>query len=115
MARASESERRAAELALIEQVRSLEVETRAARRTARLLADTVVVMHRKSVDASWSAYTAGQSDLSTVFESAHALYREELEAARAGQQLATAQARFLALTGRGDLLGVTLPPIERTP
>ena len=47
-----------------------------------------------------------------VFESAHALYQEELAATRARQQLAAAQANLVSTTGRGDLFGVELPVVE---
>ena len=112
MARASESEYRAAELALIEQVTAIQSEAGAAQRRARLLADTVVVMYRKALDATWSSYSAGQTDVWRVFESAHALYQEELAATRARQQLAAAQANLVSTTGRGDLFGVELPVVE---
>jgi outer membrane protein TolC len=111
MARAAESERRAAELELRQQVSALHASAAAARRAVSLLADTVVVTQRRAVDASWSAYAAGSTDLWRVFEAAHALYNEEVALTRARLQLARAQAQMLSITGRGDLLGIALPPV----
>jgi outer membrane protein, heavy metal efflux system len=109
MARASEAERRAAELELRQQVASAHAEAAARRRTMSLLADTVLTTQQRAVEASWSAYRAGTTDLWRVFESNHALYAEEIALARARQELAAAQARLVSLTGRTDLLGVALP------
>ncbi len=109
MARASESERRAAELDIRQGVLATWAAAAAAQRTVSLLADTVVTTQRRAVDASWTSYSAGATDLWRVFEASHALYAEEIALLRARQDLARAQAQFVSLTGRGDLLGVTLP------
>jgi outer membrane protein TolC len=109
MAEASRSERRAAELDLREQVTSAWAAAAAAQRTVGLLADTVLVTQRRAVDASWVAYSAGTTDLWRVFEASHTLYQEQVALERARQDLARAQARLLALTGRGELLGIRLP------
>jgi hypothetical protein len=45
-----------------------------------------------------------------VLESAHASYAVELDVTRARQELARTLARLLAVTARGDLLGVRVPP-----
>ncbi|HKQ57594.1 MAG TPA: hypothetical protein VJY35_06975, partial [Candidatus Eisenbacteria bacterium] len=89
-------------------------EAAAARRTARLLADTVTAIQHRALEASWSGYRAGTTDLSMVFESAHRVYAEETALVRARQELAHAAARLIALTGRADLLGFNLP-ITRSP
>ncbi len=112
MARASEDDLRAATLDLDQQARSLYASTRADRRTVALLADTVVVTQRRAVAASYSAYDAGATDLWRVFEASHALYDEEVALTRARQDLARTEARLLAITARGDLLGITLPVHE---
>lgn len=109
MARASEAERMAAELDLRAQVAGTHATAAAARRMVGLLADTVVATQRRASDASWVSYRAGTTDLWRVFESTHALYSEEIALVRARQELARAVAQMLSLTGRGDLLGVTLP------
>ena len=109
MARASESERTAAELELRAQVAGAHATAVAAQRTVGLLADTVVTTQRRASDASWVSYRAGTTDLWRVFESTHMLYSEEIALLRARQELAHAQAQMLSLTGRGDLLGVALP------
>jgi outer membrane protein TolC len=113
MARASEAERTAAELDLRAQVAAIHATATAARRMVGLLADTVVTTQRRAADASWVSYRAGTSDLWRVFESTHALYSEEIALLRARQELARAGAQMLALTGRGDLLGIALPTIRR--
>ena len=51
------------------------------------------------------------SRLWRTLEAAHMLYMEEVSLTRARESVARAEAKFLALTGRGDLLGVTLPPV----
>jgi outer membrane protein TolC len=109
MARASEAERKAAELDLIAHVTAVHATAAAARRTVGLLADTVLTTQRRASDASWVSYRAGATDLWRVFESTHALYSEEIALVRARQELARAAAQMLSLTGRGDLLGVVLP------
>lgn len=109
MARASESERRGAELELGRQIVSVHAATAAARRTVHLLADTVIPLQHRTVEASWVAYRAGSSDLWRILEATHSLYGEEIGLVRARQELGRAQARLVALTGRTDLLGVPLP------
>ena len=118
MARASEAERLAAELDLRARVVAAHAGAAAAQRTVALFADTVVTLQRRGVDASWISYRAGTTDLWRVFESAHALYSDEIALLRARQELARSQAQMLSLTGRADLLGVALPaaapPAERS-
>ena len=111
-ARASESERRAAELDLRREVVAAHAELAAQGRTAVLLADTVITTLQRTIEASWTAYRAGTTDLWRVFESAHALYGHEIALARVRQARARAEARLIALTGRTDLLGVTLPAMR---
>jgi outer membrane protein TolC len=113
MARASESDLRAAALDLDQQTLSLEASAQSSRRAISLLADTVVVTQQRAVAASWSAYGAGTTDLWRVFEASHALYDDEIALARARQDLARTEARLLAVTASGDLFGLTLPRIER--
>ncbi len=115
MAEASRSERRADELDLRQQVASTWSAAAAAQRTVGLLADTVLVTQRQAVDASWVAYRAGSTDLWRVFEACHALYQDQIGMERARQDLAHAWARLLSLTGRGELLGVSLPPPPGSP
>jgi len=113
MARASDSELRAASLELDRQARSLHALARADRGTITLLADSVVTTERRAVAAAWSAYTAGATDLGRVFEATHDLYREEVSLVRARQDLARVEARLLAITARPDLFSLTLPAIPR--
>jgi outer membrane protein, heavy metal efflux system len=112
MARAGESERRAAELELRRDVASAHAAALAAQASVRLLADTVVTVQRRGLNAAWSGYRAGTTDLWRVFEVAHSVYDGEVALARARRDLARAAARMLALTGRGDLLGVALPGVK---
>lgn len=112
MARAAESDRRAAELDLRQRVVAAHAAAEAARRTAQLLADTVVTTERRALNASWSAYRVGATDLWRVLEATHSLYDGEIALARARQELARGAGRLLALTGRGDLLGVALPQVK---
>jgi outer membrane protein TolC len=114
MARASESDLRVATLDLSQQVRSLDATLRSDQRMVSLLADTVVVTERSAVEASWSAYNAGATDLWRVLEAAHARYGEEAALVRARQELARTEARLLATTARADLFGLTLPVIGRS-
>jgi outer membrane protein TolC len=109
MARASESERQAAELDLRAQVIATHAAAAAAQRIVGLLADTVVTTQRQATEASWVSYRAGSTDLWRTFESTHALYAEEVALLRARQELARTLAQMVSLTGRGDLFGVALP------
>ena len=109
MARASEAERRAAEFDLRRDVALAWAAASAADRTIHLLEDTVVTTQRRAVEASWASYSAGATDLWRVFEANHALYSEEIAVLRARNERARALARFVSLTGRGDLVGVVLP------
>lgn len=113
MARASDAERRGAELDLGRQIVAAHAAASAARRATRLLADTVIALQHRAVEASWVAYRAGSSDLWRILEATHSLYGEQIALARARQDMARAQARLVALTGRGDLLGVPLPASRR--
>jgi len=113
MGRAAAAERDEASLDLARKARTLHAEATAASRMVGLLADTVVVTESKAVEASWSAFTAGTSDLYRVIDSSHALYAEALELLEARRTLARVQAELIALTGRGDLAGVELPAIRR--
>jgi len=116
MARMAEGERRAANIELLESVALAHDQALAATATTRLLADTVIAVQRSALEAAWSAYAAGSLDLSRVLDVAHALYDEELELARTRGEAMEAQGRFLAITGRGDLIGINLPAEEkRTP
>jgi outer membrane protein TolC len=71
-----------------------------------------VATQRRAMNAAWSGYRAGTTELWRVFEVSHSVYAEEVALARAERDLARAQARLLALTGRGDLLGIALPQVE---
>jgi len=109
MARVRDAEQKSAELELRREVVAAHIEAQAQARTETLLADTVITTLQRAVDASWTAYRAGTLDLWRVFESAHALYTDEIALVRARQARARAESRLVALTGRTDLLGVTLP------
>lgn len=109
MADAAEAERRALALALEAEIAAAHAGAIEASRTESLLADTVVVTYHRALDASWSAYTAGTSDLWRTLEAAHELYDQEIALTRAREMRMAAEARFIELTGRGDLLGVALP------
>lgn len=110
MADAAEAERRAMRLELEAGVAGAHADAFASARTVRLLADTVVVTYRRALDASWSAYSAGTIDLWRTLDTAHDLWMQEIALSRAREMRAMAEARFIELTGRGDLLGVRLPP-----
>jgi outer membrane protein TolC len=114
MARAAEAERRAAELTLRQELETVRAQAFAANRIVRLLADTVVVTQQRALDASWSAYSVGTTDLWRVFEAAHTLYGEEVALSRARQELARAQAQIIAVAARGDLVGTRLPEVKRS-
>ena len=113
MARVASAERAEASLDLTREARTLHAEATAASRMVALLADTVVVTQSKALEASWSAFTAGTTDLYRVLDLSHALYAEDLELLEARRTLARAQGALIALTGRGDLAGVDLPAIGR--
>jgi outer membrane protein TolC len=106
---AMDAERRAMKLELEAEVAAAHAQALAAARATSLLADTVVVTYRRALEASWSAYAAGTTDLWRTLEAAHALYEQEVALSRAREMRAMAEARFIELTGRGDLLGVRLP------
>ncbi|MEY4374628.1 MAG: hypothetical protein RL760_795 [Candidatus Eisenbacteria bacterium] len=108
MAEAARSEARAQSLAIERELRTLRAEARAAERTATLLQDTVAVADRRVLAAAWSSYETARTDLAGVFDAAHALYAEEIEVTRARQAQARASARLLAITARGDLVGVRI-------
>jgi outer membrane protein TolC len=114
MARAAESELRAATLELQQQTRVLDATARADARKVALLADLVVTTQRRAVQASWSAYDAGSTDLWRVLEATHALYGQEVALTRARQDLARTEARLVAVTARGEFFGLTLPEIQRS-
>ena len=112
MAQGAASERRGEALDLSSDLAAMRAQAAAAVRIVKLLSDTVLVAQRRALEASWSAYESGSSDLSGVLDSAHASYQEELDITRAHQELARTLARLLAVTARGDLLGVRIPPIS---
>lgn len=112
MALAADGEHRAAALDLAADLDEARSRAESARRTAALLADTVVVAQQRSLDAAWIGYEAGTLDLSRVLESAHALYGEHVALLRARQEFSRACARVLAITGKGELVGVNLPAFE---
>jgi outer membrane protein TolC len=112
MARVAEAERWQALLALRQEVTEAHAMALAAQQAAALLADTVLVVQRRALDASWAAYGSGASDMWRALEAAHALYGEEIALERTREGLAGAQGRLIALTGRGDLVGVSLPAGE---
>ena len=109
MAEGYAAQRRGEALDLAAELGALRAQALAARRGARLLTDTVLVAQRRALAAAWNAYESGTTDLSSVLESAHASYSEELDVARARQELARVLARLLAVTARGELLGVRVP------
>ena len=112
MARASRAERDAAELELRGELLALHAMARSAQHRYRLLADTVVVAQRRWLESAWSAYATGEIDMARVLEAGHALVAEEIAVIRARHRLSSTQARLVALTGRGDLLGVRMPEIR---
>jgi outer membrane protein TolC len=112
MALAADGEHRAAVLDLAAELDEARARAESARRTAALLADTVVVAQQRSLDAAWIGYEAGTLDLGRVLESAHALYGEHVALLRARQEFSRACARVLAITGKGELVGVNLPAFE---
>lgn len=113
MAEAADGEHRAAALDLAADLDEARARAESARRTAALLADTVLVAQQRSLDAAWIGYEAGTVDLARVLESAHALYGENVALLRARQEFSRACARVLAITGKGELVGVNLPAFEQ--
>ncbi len=109
MAGAASSEQQAETLALTAELGALRAQAEAARRTVALLRDTVLVAQQRALAAAWSSYEAGSTDLTGVFDSAHASYSEELDVSRARQQLARTLARMLAVTARPELFGLRVP------
>ena len=82
---------------------------------ATLLADTVLVAQRRALQAAWSAYESGSSDLVGVLGAAHDSYNEELDVTRARQDLAGTLARLLAVTARAELFGLRVPEPATAP
>jgi cobalt-zinc-cadmium efflux system outer membrane protein len=113
-ARAADADVRTATLDLTQQVRSTHAYVRGSRRSVALLADTVLVVRHRALEAAWGAYRAGGDDLRRVLDVAHEVYQEEIALVRARQALGRAEARLLALTTRADLLGVSVPSFERS-
>ncbi|MEQ1833675.1 MAG: TolC family protein, partial [Candidatus Eisenbacteria bacterium] len=114
MADAAASEQQAEALALAAELGALRAQAEAARRTVALLRDTVLVAQQRALAAAWSSYEAGSTDLTGVFDSAHASYSEELDVSRARQQLARTLARLLAVTARPELFGMRAPEARST-
>jgi len=85
-----------------------------AQRRVRLLADTVVVAQQQAFDSAWNAYNGGEARLPVVLEAAEAWFEQQRALILARRDVAAAQARFVALTGRADLFGVTLPELLGT-
>jgi len=112
MAGAAANELHAAAVDLKQELAGARAQARAAERTIALYSDTIVVAQQRALDAAWASYSAGAIDLARVLDSAHALYAEDIALTRARQDLAHACARVLTVTGRGELVGVTLPPAE---
>jgi len=73
----------------------------------------VLVVQHRALDAAWSSYAAGTRDLLSVFDSAHALYTGELREIDERAALARAHATLVAVTGRFDLIGVTVGATSR--
>jgi outer membrane protein TolC len=111
---ASQAELRAATLELQRQVTATHATALSDQRTVALLADTVVTTQRRALEASWSAYQAGSTDLWRVLEATHELYNEEIALLRSRRSLSQTEARLLAITARADLLGIELPAIQRS-
>jgi outer membrane protein TolC len=112
MARSSEDEEASARLELTRDLAAAHADAQAAEVAARALADTVLVLRGKAVQAAWSAYGAGTADLDQVLARSHARWNDQIELTRARQRLARALARALTLVGRGEPFGLTLPRIE---
>ncbi len=108
MAQAAVSERAATTLELERAVTAAHARAIAAARIVRLVADTVLVVQHRGLDAAWSSYTAGTSDLLSLFETAHALYMSELREIDERAALARAHATLVSVTGRFDLIGVAV-------
>ena len=108
MAQAATAERAATTLELERTVTIAHARARAAARSVRLVADTVLVVQHRALDSAWSGYSAGSSDLLSLFQTAHALYMTELREIDERAALARAHATLVAVTGRFDLIGVTV-------
>ncbi|HEY6194419.1 MAG TPA: TolC family protein, partial [Candidatus Eisenbacteria bacterium] len=113
MAAAAAAERQSETLELDAEIVAERGRATAAQHVVALLGDTVLVAQQRALDAAWSAYESGTTDLAGVLESAHASYAGELDLARAHEELARALSRLLAVTARGELLGVHVPPVAR--
>jgi outer membrane protein TolC len=109
MARAAGAQAAQTELELLEAVEATVARVRGNVRVVSLLADTILVLRDRALEAAWSTYSAGGGDLSGTLMAAHARYESELEVADARRELAHAHGELLALTGRADLLGISLP------
>jgi outer membrane protein, heavy metal efflux system len=112
MARAAAAERDAAGLELERSLAAAHARALAVAQATRLSVETVVPAQRRTLQASWSGYESGVGDLLGVLDVAHGLYQEELAAATRRRELCRAHAELLALTGRADLLGVTISAPE---
>lgn len=118
MARAADADGHAARLELASRITAAHARALAAARREALYADTVCVAQSKALAASWSAYTAGATDLARVLESMHALYEDRLALVAARRERARAEGELVALLARPDALGATLPApagAERNP
>src|SRR5262245_45064053 len=114
MAREAEADRRGVELTLTAEVRAAWALAAAEEREVTLFSDSVLVAQRREVDGSWASYGAGAGDLWRLLEANHAYYQQTLDLVSARHDLARAQARLIALTGRVDRFGVAAPPRERS-
>jgi outer membrane protein TolC len=112
MARARDEETQSTRLELERDLEGAHADAQAASLAQRALADTVLVLRGRAVDAAWSAYAAGVADLDQVLARSHARWSDEIELTRTRQRLAYALARALTLVGRGEPFGLTLPPFE---
>ncbi len=108
MARAATAERAATTLDLERTVTIAHARSLAAERSVRLVADTVLAVQHRALDAAWSGYSAGASDLLSLFQTAHALYMSELRENDERASLARAQAALVTVTGRFDLISVAI-------
>jgi len=115
MADAAAAEREAERRSLAAETHALRERAAAMRRVAALLADTVLVAERRALQAAWSGYESGATDLAGVLGAAHASYNEELDLTRARQDLAGLLARLLAVTARAELFGLHVPEPATAP